>query len=113
MIPGRGDDGVWDRGKIGIGAYPEGIVGEDPLVNILMAEPDTQRIQTLPGKAVFWWEQADGWFYSESRVQDGKGRRRAYKTLKLRCWGSNASLRVTGSQILRCKPPALKDKEKV
>jgi len=59
LIPSRGDGGTWDRGKIWIGAHPEGIVGKDPLVNVLMAKPDTQRVETIPGKAMFRWEQED------------------------------------------------------
>jgi len=41
------------------------------------------------------------------------GEGRTYKTLNVSCRGSNASLRVTGSQIPLCTPPALYDKEKV
>ena len=44
FVPGRSEDGIGDRGEIGVCAYPECIVGEDPLVNILMAKPDAQRI---------------------------------------------------------------------
>jgi hypothetical protein len=43
-IQGRGKDGIRDLREIGVGAYPERIVGEDPLVDILMAEPDAQRV---------------------------------------------------------------------
>jgi len=55
-IPGTGVYGIRDHSEIKVGAYPERIVGEDPLVDALMAKPDTQRVQTLLGKAVFWWE---------------------------------------------------------
>ena len=48
--------GIRDHSEIKVGAYPERIVGEYPLVDALMAEPDTQRVQTLLGKAVFWGE---------------------------------------------------------
>ena len=54
-------NGIWDRGEIGIGAYPECVVGEDPVIDVLMAKPDTQRVQAFLGKAVFRWEQADRW----------------------------------------------------
>ena len=48
--------GIRDRSEFRVGAYPERIVGEDPLVDILMAKPDAQRVQTLLGKAVSWRE---------------------------------------------------------
>ena len=49
---------IWDCGKVRVGADPERIVGEDPLIDILMTKPDTQRVQTFLWKAVFWWEHA-------------------------------------------------------
>ena len=110
-IPGAGVYGIRDHSEIKVGAYPERIVGEDPLVDALMAEPDTQRVQTILGKAMFWGEQADRWL--SRSADDTDIRIMTYKTLNVSCRGSNASLRVTGSQILRCTPPALYDKEKV
>ena len=50
---------IWNRNEIRVGAHPQRIVGEYPLVDVLMAKPDSQRVQALPGKAVFWWKQAD------------------------------------------------------
>ena len=44
FVPGRSEDGISDRSEIRVGAHPECIVGEDPLVDILMAKPDAQRI---------------------------------------------------------------------
>ena len=60
-MPDCSEDSIQDHAEIGVGAYPECIVGEDPLISILMVKPDTQRIQTLPRKAVHWWEQAGRW----------------------------------------------------
>lgn len=58
FTPGSSLDGIWDHRKVGVGPHPERIVGEDTLIDALMAKPDTQRVQTLLGKAVFWWKQA-------------------------------------------------------
>ena len=44
LMPGRSEDSISDRSEIGVGAHPECVVGEDPLVNILVAKPDAQRI---------------------------------------------------------------------
>ena len=60
-MPGCSEGGIRDRGEVRVSAYPECIIGEDPVVNILMAEPDAQRVQALFGKTVLWWEQAGGW----------------------------------------------------
>ena len=57
-MPDRSEDSIRDHAEIGVGSYPECIVGEDPLINILMAKPDTQRVQALPREAVLRWEQA-------------------------------------------------------
>ena len=44
LMPDRSEDRISDRREIGVGAHPECVVGEDPLVNILVAKPDAQRI---------------------------------------------------------------------
>ena len=56
LIPGTSVYGIRDCSEIRICAYPERIVGEDPLVDELMTKPNTQRVQTILGKAVFWRE---------------------------------------------------------
>jgi len=61
-MPNRSEVGIGDRGEVRVGAHPECVVGEDPMVNILVTKPDTQRVQALLWKAVLWWEQAGGWF---------------------------------------------------
>ena len=58
IIPDHSEDSIRDYAEIGVGAYPECIISEDPLINVLMAKPDTQQVQALPRKAVLWWEQA-------------------------------------------------------
>jgi len=35
-------DGIWDFDKVGVGANPECIVGEDPLIDKLMTKPYAQ-----------------------------------------------------------------------
>jgi len=60
-MPDCSEGGIGDLGEVGVGAHPECVVGEDPMINILMAEPDTQRVQALLWKAMFWWKQAGGW----------------------------------------------------
>ena len=50
---------IRNRHKIRVGAHPQGIVGEYPLIDVLVAKPDSQRVQALLGKAVFWWKQTD------------------------------------------------------
>ena len=47
---------IRDRNEIRVGAHPQCIVGEYPLIDVLMAKPDSQRIQAFLGKAVFWWK---------------------------------------------------------
>ena len=59
-MPGRSEGSIGDLGEVGVGAHPECVVGEDPMINILMAEPDTQRVQAPLGKAMFWWKKAGG-----------------------------------------------------
>jgi len=66
FMPGCSDGGIWDHSEVGVGAHPECIVGEDPMVDILMAKPDTQRVQALLGKAVLWWEQTG--FYGKPTI---------------------------------------------
>ena len=60
-MPDRSKDSIRDHAEIGVGSYPECIVSKDPLINILMVKPDTQRVQTLPRKSVLRWEQTGGW----------------------------------------------------
>ena len=62
FMPGCSEGGIRDHGEVGVGSYPERVVGEDPVVDVLMAKPDAQRVQALLWKAVLWWEQAGGWF---------------------------------------------------
>ena len=59
MVPSHSIDGTRDRGEIRVGAYPERIVGKDPLIDVSMMKPDTQRVQALLGKAMLRWEQTD------------------------------------------------------